>query len=267
MLQDLPKISWFQIGPRLDAPHGSWYKPIAVKLGTFVAKWPYLIPGLAAIIALAILVTWNGRGPDGELALRLPGTDQAPGAGTTAKSNPVLLGKLVRSDGTASDLPGAWPRFRGPDADATSKEATPLLRTWPGSSPRQLWSIEVGEGFAGAAVLNGRVYVMDYDRDHKQDALRCLSLADGREMWRFCYPVTVKRNHGMSRTVPAVTDELVVAMGPKCHVVCLNPVTGELRWGLDLVRQYGTSVPNCYAGQCPLIEFGVSVLLNQKPAP
>jgi outer membrane protein assembly factor BamB len=231
-----------------------------VKIGTLVAKWPYLIPGLAAITALAILVTWLGRGPDDELTLRLPGTDQAPDGATAAKSNPVLVGKLVRSDGTASDLPGAWPRFRGPDCDATSKEATPLLRTWEGAGPRQLWSIEVGEGFAGAAVLNGRVYVMDYDRDHKQDALRCLSLADGREIWRFCYPVTVKRNHGMSRTVPAVTDELVVAIGPKCHVVCLNPVTGELLWGLDLVRQYGTTVPQWYAGQCPMINKDTVIL-------
>lgn len=231
-----------------------------MKTGTFVAKWPYLIPGLAALAGLATLVLWVERGPDGELTLRLPGTDQAPTGGTATRSNPVLLGKLVRSDGTASDLPGAWPRFRGPDADATSKEATPILRTWEGSGPRQLWSIELGEGFAGAAVLSGRVYVIDYDRDHKQDALRCLSLADGREMWRFCYPVTVKRNHGMSRTVPAVTDELVVAMGPKCHVVCLNPLTGELRWGLDLVRQYGTTVPQWYAGQCPLVDKGNVIL-------
>ena len=118
----------------------------------------------------------------------------------------------------------------------------------------------MGEGYAGAAVLNGRVYLMDYDRDKKQDALRCLSLADGREIWRYAYPVSVKRNHGMSRTVPAVTDKLVVAMGPKCHVVCLDPATGELRWGLDLVRQYGTTVPPWYAGQCPLIDNGAVIL-------
>ena len=80
----------------------------------------------------------------------------------------------------------------------------------------------MGEGYAGAAILDGRVYVMDYDREHKQDALRCLSLADGREIWRYAYPDSVKRNHGMSRTVPAVTDKIVVALGPKCHVVCLN---------------------------------------------
>jgi len=95
---------------------------------------------------------------------------------------------------------------------------------------------------------------MDYDREKKQDALRCLSLDNGHEIWRFTYPVNVKRNHGMSRTVPAVSERFVVGVGPKCHVVCLNPSTGELRWGLDLVRQYGTTVPQWYAGQCPLID-------------
>jgi len=54
--------------------------------------------------------------------------------------------------------------------------------------------------------------------------------------------------------VPTVASNVVVAMGPKCHVVALNPVTGELKWGLDLVRQFGAKVPDWYAGQCPLIE-------------
>lgn len=212
------------------------------------------MPVLAALVALAALVLWLARGPDGRLTLRLPGTDQAPGGGTGPKANPVLAGKLIPSDGKPADLPGAWPRFRGPDGDAISKETTPLLRTWEAPGPRQLWGIDVGEGFAGAVVLSGRVYVMDYDRERKQDALRCLSLADGREIWRYSYPDSVKRNHGMSRTVPTVTDKVVIAMGPKCHVVCLNPLTGELRWGLDLVQQYGATVPQWYAGQCPLLD-------------
>ena len=108
--------------------------------------------------------------------------------------------------------------------------------------------------------MSGRVYVMDYDHEKKQDALRCLSLADGKEIWRFAYPVSVKRNHGMSRTVPAVTEKYVVAMGPKCHVVCLEAATGVLRWGLDLVSQYGATVPQWYAGQCPLIDRGMAIL-------
>jgi len=114
--------------------------------------------------------------------------------------------------------------------------------------------VDAGEGYAGAAVLNGRVYLMDYDREGKSDALRCLSLADGREIWRFSYPLPVKRNHGMSRTVPAVTPTHVVALGPKCQVCCLDAVTGKTQWTVDLVREYGTAVPAWYAGQCPLID-------------
>jgi outer membrane protein assembly factor BamB len=219
-----------------------------------------LVPGALALAALAALALWFGCGPGKPLALRVPGTDQAPGAELGSRANPVLAGKLIRSDGQAANLPGGWPQWRGPSRDGISAEPTPLKRTWQAAEPRELWAIDVGEGYAGAAIRDGRVYLMDYDRDKKQDALRCLSLADGREIWRYAYPVPVKRNHGMSRTVPTVTDKLLVAMGPKCHVVCLDPASGELRWGLDLVRQYGATVPPWYAGQCPLIANGVVIL-------
>ena len=89
------------------------------------------------------------------------------------------------------------------------------------------WQTELGEGHAGAAVRDGRVFVLDYDRAASADVLRCLSLADGRDIWRFAYPVGVKRNHGMSRTMPAVTDKFVVTVGPKCDVSCLDPATGQ----------------------------------------
>jgi outer membrane protein assembly factor BamB len=51
-----------------------------------------------------------------------------------------------------------------------------------------------------------------------------------------------------------VTEGSVVAIGPKCHVICCDPVTGELRWSLDLVRDFGSKTPPWYAGQCPLID-------------
>ncbi len=220
-----------------------------------MTRWVRFAPaalGLAALVALAL---WLGRGPDRTLVLRVPGTDTPPGVDTSARTNAVLVGKLIPGNGQpATNLPGAWPGFRGPKGDGLLADPKPLARAWDAAGPRELWSVDLGEGYAGPAVMNGRVYLMDYDREKKQDALRCLSLADGKEIWRFAYPVSVKRNHGMSRTVPAVTDKFVVAMGPKCNVACLDAVTGQLKWGMDLVRQFGTTVPPWYAGQCPLID-------------
>jgi outer membrane protein assembly factor BamB len=223
-------------------------------------KTSWLIPGIVGVLALAALVTWFTRGLGKPLELRTPGRDRGPGSEAGGGTNPVYAGKLVRGDEQPANLPGAWPCFRGTNSDGISREPSPLLRSWQTGEPRELWGIEVGEGYAGPAVLNGRVYLMDYDREKRQDALRCLSLADGREIWRFAYSVSVKRNHGMSRTVPSVTDKLAIAMGPKCQVVCVDSISGELRWGMDLVREYGTTVPQWYAGQCPLIDKADVVL-------
>ena len=152
------------------------------------AKTTFLIPGALGLLALAAFVLWIERGA--RQAAGVACARDRPGAGQRAgsKANPVLAGKLVRSDGQPADLPGAWPQFRGPNRDGISPETASLARAWQPSEPRELWAIDVGEGYAGAAVLNGRVYLMDYDRDKKQDALRCLSLADGREIWRYAYP-------------------------------------------------------------------------------
>ena len=153
----------------------------------------------------------------------------------------------------------SWPQFRGPRRDGKSSE-TGLLKKWPGDGPKLLWSLDVGEGHAGPAVRNGKVYIIDYDRENSADAIRCLSLDDGREIWRYSYPIKVKRNHGMSRTVPAVTDKFVVTIGPKCHVTCLDSQTGEFLWMLNLAGDFGATIPQWYAGQCPLIDDGKAII-------
>jgi outer membrane protein assembly factor BamB len=219
-----------------------------------------LVSVLSGVVAVASLAAWLASDPSRPQLERVPGTDLAPGSELGSHANAVLAGKLVVSQQVSSGSSGAWPGFRGKDRDGICSESRHLARTWDNSGPRQIWSIDVGDGYAGAAVLNGRVYLMDYDRERKQDALRCLSVEDGGELWRFAYPVSIKRNHGMSRTVPAVTEHCVVGIGPKCHVVCLDAISGELKWGMDLVKQYGTTVPPWYAGQCPLIQ-GDTVIL------
>jgi outer membrane protein assembly factor BamB len=213
-----------------------------------------------AIAASAVLLMWLSHDPAAGLALRLPGADNSPEQADDANSPTQIKGTFTQGTGIASPLPDSWPAFRGAGRDAISPEQTPLSRQWPPDGPPVLWSIEVGEGYAGAAVLSGRVYLIDYDRAISADAIRCLSLDNGDEIWRYSYPVKVKRNHGMSRTVPAVTDKYVVTIGPKCHVTCLDSQTGGFLWMLDLERQFGTTTPPWYAGQCPLID-GDKVIL------
>ena len=219
--------------------------------------FPITVSAVLAAGGAAAIAMWLTGAPSQALALRVPGSDRSPQA-TQAAMGPVTIeGKLTQGDGAPSDLAGSWPQFRGANLDNISTETVRLARTWPAGGPPVLWKIVVGEGYAAAAVRRGRVYLIDYDKQQQADAVRCLSLADGKEIWRYSYPVKVKRNHGMSRTVPAVTDKYVVTIGPKCHLSCLDATTGEPKWPtVDLTRAYGAKVPPWYAGQCPLIENG-----------
>jgi outer membrane protein assembly factor BamB len=146
-----------------------------------------------------------------------------------------------------------WPQFRGPNRDGISRE-TGLLRKWPDGGPNVLWKVDACQGFAGPAIFNGRVYLNDYDEKTAEWLVRCLSLADGKELWRFREPKKIRPNHAITRTVPAVDGKYVFSLDPKCVYHCLAAETGKELWRKDLPKDYGTVIPNWYNGQCPLIE-------------
>lgn len=184
----------------------------------------------------------------------------APTLSTPAPEVVDLRGTLEKLGGNPSGSSSAWPRLRGTEFSNISTSTPPLAETWGDKGPPVLWSVALSEGHSGPSVWNGCVYVMDYDEQREGDLLRSFSLADGKEIWRRWYQAPTKRNHGVSRTVPAVDEQFVVSIGPRCHVSCVDRSTGEFRWGLDLVREYGSDVPLWYTGQCPLIEDGVAIL-------
>lgn len=197
---------------------------------------------------------------------RLPGASgeppsiETPGEARAAEEKVNIEGTFETFDGKPGTTLGSWPRFRGTAFDNIALEAGSLADQWPAGGPPVLWSASFSEGHSGAAVWKGKVYVMDYDEKREADALRVFSLDDGKEIWRRWYKAPTKRNHGVSRTVPAVTEKYTVTIGPRCHVMCVDTETGAFRWGIDMVADYGAEVPLWYTGQCPLIDNGVAVL-------
>ncbi len=207
---------------------------------------------------------WQSR-PQVDLGLRLTDMVAETRAGTLG-GGPVST-EVVDIEGTFVEFESApmgesspWPQFRGLNHDSISVGDVPLAEAWPEGGPPVLWGHDLGEGHAGAAIFKGRVFVMDYDEELGGDALRCFDLFDGREYWRRSYVAPTKRNHGVSRTVPAVSEKYTVAIGPRCFVMCVDTETGAYRWGIDMVKEYGTEVPLWYTGQCPVIKDGVAIL-------
>jgi outer membrane protein assembly factor BamB len=224
---------------------------------------PLTVAGVA-LIALAIFVSVPTQP---RITPRLPGADGRPEGTTGGASggNPVLRGSVVPGVGKPADLAGTWSRFRGDQLSAVATHSGNLARTWSEAGPKKLWSLDVGEGYAGAAIWRGRAFVMDYDREKKHEALRCISLADGQEIWRYSFPNQVKRDHGVTRTVPTIVSNLVVAIGPKCHVLAVDAETGALKWSVDMVKEFGATIPPWYTGQCPLVDGDQVILAPGGP--
>ncbi len=211
-------------------------------------------------LGMIVLGWWFTHNPVKDFIESVPGRDGRP-EGFVSRGEDVALGSLFTSFGDVPEvMSGSWPRFRGSDADNISKQDIRLAQSWDETGPPVLWSVDLGEGHAGPVVSNGRVYLLDYDESARADILRCFSFADGRELWRRGYGLFIKRNHGMSRTVPAVAGKYVVTIGPKCHVMCVDAVTGDFLWGIDLEKEYGAEVPLWYTGQCPHIDGSLAVI-------
>ena len=217
----------------------------------------------AAVLAVAGLGWWFRVEPLAPVERRVPfqdGTSPTDAGADWEAARVQLDDWYERVDVTASPAPGVWPQFRGPNRDNIGPAEPVPAASWPDGGPPVLWEVPLGEGYAGPAIWEGRVYVLDYDEEAGGDLLRCFRLQDGRELWRRGYAVRIKRNHGMSRTVPAVSDGAVVTIGPKCQVLCADAESGDFRWGFDLAADFGTKVPLWYTGQCPLID-GETVVL------
>src|SRR5437868_9137209 len=57
-----------------------------------------------------------------------------------------------------------WPQWLGPKRDGVWREAG-ILTKFPEGGPKVLWRAEIGGGFSGPAVAEGRVFVMDRQGD------------------------------------------------------------------------------------------------------
>ena len=95
-----------------------------------------------------------------------------------------------------------WPQFRGATRDnvsrkpACSEAGPPAARRSSGRSP---WRRLRGRGHQGRPALPQRL-----QPEKKEHWVRCLSMADGKDLWGWSYPVEIRPNHGITRTVPAV---------------------------------------------------------------
>jgi outer membrane protein assembly factor BamB len=153
---------------------------------------------------------------------------------------------------SAAALAGDWPQFMGPNRDGTAPGET-LATSWPDGGPKVLWAVGVGRGFAGPAILDGRVFLLDRP-DNDRDVLRVLDLKTGRELWKYAYAARGRLSYNGSRSTPAVDAERAVTVGPFGEIHCISRKTHRPMWSKHFQKDYGAKRPRWGHAQSALID-------------
>jgi len=168
----------------------------------------------------------------------------------------------VRPD---ADLKGLadYPQLLGPDRNGVLN-APDLQTDWKVDQPRELWRIEVGDGWSAFAVRDFRAVTQEQR---------------GNEEWTVCYDIRTSAilwAHGDKarftereslggigpRATPTLTHSRVYAAGATGILNCLDLKTGKKIWSRNILADSGRSGPNEYGMAGSPLLFDSLLVIN-----
>ncbi len=166
-----------------------------------------------------------------------------------------------------------WPQWLGPRRDSVWRESG-IIERFADDGPTVRWRQQIGSGYAGPAVADGRVYVADriadadVDGPEKPDSwtrraipgkerLVCLRETDGKVLWAYEYdcPYDVAYLYATGpRATPTVDGDRVYMLGTMGNLTCLNTEQGKVVWKRDFKKDYNLKSPVWGWASHPLVD-------------
>ena len=157
-----------------------------------------------------------------------------------------------------------WPQYLGPNRNSTSSQEG-ILRSWPENGPEVLWTVDLGIGFGGPVVKDGKVYLLDRD-DKVGDKMRCFDLSNGKELWNFAYDAPGSVMFPGSRSVPTLDGNHIYSCGHNGDLYCININDYEPVWNKNIWTDFsGGELPRWAITQCPLVYGDLLIVASQAP--
>ena len=200
------------------------------------------------------------RAPSLSSAGRVPFARPTIGRGYAVE--PSSMPRRTRRDVRRMLVAGAllsaadWPQFLGPTRNGVYS-GPPLADTWGPAGPRVVWRKQVGQGFAGPAVVGRRVIL--FHRVGNEEVVESLDAATGATEWRYAYPTTYRDDFGFDegpRAVPVVADGIVYTFGAEGQLHAIDLAKGTRIWSEDTMKRFGVPKGFFGAGGSPLVEGG-----------
>jgi outer membrane protein assembly factor BamB len=164
----------------------------------------------------------------------------------------LVLATAVGAQTPTSD----WPQFFGPTRNGVYT-GPPLSEKWPAGGPKVLWRRDVGEGFAGPVVAQGRVIL--FHRQNGREIIEALNANTGATQWKYDYATVYRDDFGFDegpRAAPTVADGVIYTFGAEGKLNAVSLSTGKLIWSEDTMKTFGVAKGFFGAAGSPVVEDG-----------
>ena len=181
----------------------------------------------------------------------------------------VLLACLVAQAFSGFLRADDWPQWMGPKRDSVWRE-TGILEKFPEDGPKILWRVPVAGGYAGPAVVDGRVFVADFltDADIRkasapqsrpeidgEERVVCFDAKSGEQQWVHTFPCKYAIAYPAGpRCTPTVQQGKVYALGAEGNLFCLDAATGAVLWSKDFKKDFKATTPQWGFCGHPLVD-------------
>ncbi len=160
---------------------------------------------------------------------------------------------LLALGGLTHAMAYEWPQWLGPNRDGLTEE-TGLLQAWPEGGPKRVWLFEdCGVGYAGPAIVDGKLYIMGSREGVER--LLCLDASSGAEIWQVDLSDEYENDWGNGpRGTPTIDGDKLYVLSARGVLACLNLADGSDVWRVNLVEGFGGKIPIWGYSESPLID-------------
>jgi len=149
---------------------------------------------------------------------------------------------------------GDWPQILGPHRNGKA-DGERIVDRLPPAGPKLLWQRDVGSGYAGPAVVPGRVVL--FHRRGESAVCEALNPATGRTIWKVEFPTRYSSSIAPDdgpRCVPLIHKQSVFVLGADGDLHCISLDKGKQLWSRDLAKEFGAEEGYFGLGSSPIVE-------------
>lgn len=135
-----------------------------------------------------------------------------------------------------------WPGWRGPARDGHSTAGTAALTDLP-AEPKRIWRLKIGDGLASPVVAGSRVYYLD--AQETKETVHAIHRETAQEDWKVTLDDGFKNGQTAPgpRCTPLVDGDRIYVQSCRGELQCLGTADGKLRWRVNFLRDFQSSVP------------------------